>query len=180
VLISGHFSNWEIMAAAIVHLGVDCQITYRAANNPGIDRRIIAARRRYGVKLLAPKGGDGSREILDAMKTGQSVALLNDQKFNGGVAAPFFGRTVHTAPGPTRMALRFDAPMIPLSVQRTRGARFRVMVHEPLAFPRTGDRAADIRAGVEAVNAFMEARVRERPAEWFWVHKRWPAAEYAR
>jgi KDO2-lipid IV(A) lauroyltransferase len=179
VLISGHFSNWEIMAAAIVHLGVDCQITYRAANNPGIDRRIIEARRRYGVKLLAPKGGDGSREILDAMKDGQSVAFLNDQKFNGGVTAPFFGRAVQTAPGPTRMALRFDAPMIPMSVERTRGARFRVVVHPPLEFGRTGDRTTDIRAGVEAVNAFMEARVRERPAEWFWVHKRWPAVEYA-
>lgn len=178
VLISGHFSNWEIMAAAIVHLGVDCQITYRAANNPGIDRRIIEARRRYGVKLLAPKGGDGSREILDAMKSGQSVAFLNDQKFNGGVTAPFFGRPVQTAPGPTRMALRFDAPIIPMSVERTQGARFRVVVHPPLEFARTGDRAADIRAGVEAVNAFMEARVRERPAELFWVHKRWPAAEY--
>ena len=179
VLISGHFSNWEIMAAAIVHLGVDCQITYRAANNPHIDRRIIEGRRRYGVKLLAPKGGDGSREILDAMKRGQSVAFLNDQKFNGGVAAPFFGRTVHTAPGPSRMALRFDAPIIPMSVQRTRGARFRVIVHPPLEFPRTGERTADIQAGVEAVNAFMEARVRERPTEWFWVHKRWPAEAYA-
>jgi KDO2-lipid IV(A) lauroyltransferase len=48
-----------------------------------------------------------------------------------------------------------------------------------LEFDRTGDRTTDIRAGVEAVNAFMEARVRERPAEWFWVHKRWPAVEYA-
>ncbi len=175
VLISGHFSNWEIMAAVIVHLGVDCQITYRAANNPHIDRRIIEGRRRYGVRLLAPKGGDGSREILDAMKRGESVAFLNDQKFNGGVAAPFFGRTAHTAPGPTRMALRFDAPMIPMSVQRTRGARFRVIVHPPLEFVRTGERAEDIQAGVAAVNAFMETRVRERPAEWFWVHKRWPA-----
>lgn len=180
VLISGHFSNWEIMAAVIVHLGVDCQITYRAANNPLIDRRIIEARRRYGVKLLAPKGGDGSREILDAMKHGQSVAFLNDQKFNGGVSAPFFGILVNTAPAPTRMALRFDAPMIPMSVQRTRGARFRVVIHPPIPIPRTGDRAADIQAGVEAVNAFMEARVRERPAEWFWVHKRWPAEAYAR
>jgi KDO2-lipid IV(A) lauroyltransferase len=178
VLISGHFSNWEIMAAAIVHLGVDCQITYRAANNPGVDRRIIEGRRRYGVKLLAPKGGDGSREILDAMKAGQSVAFLNDQKFNGGVTAPFFGRPVQTAPGPTRMALRFDAPVIPLSVERTRGARFRVVVHRPLEFQRSGDRQADIAAGVAAVNAFMEARVRERPEEWFWVHKRWPAEAY--
>jgi KDO2-lipid IV(A) lauroyltransferase len=178
VLVSGHFSNWEIMAAALVHLGMDVQVTYRAANNPFINRRIIEGRRRYGVKLLAPKGGDGSREILQAMLAGQSVAFLNDQKYNTGVTAPFFGRLVHTAPAPTRMALRFNAPLIPLSVQRTRGARFRVVVHPPLEFPRTGDRKADIQAGVTAVNAFMEARVRERPEEWFWVHKRWPTAAY--
>jgi len=77
------------------------------------------------------------------------------------------------------MALRFEAPMIPMPVERTRGARFRVVIHPPLAFDRTGDRTADIEAGVAAVNAFMEARVRERPAEWFWVHRRWPAEAYA-
>lgn len=179
VLISGHFSNWEIMAAVIVHLGVRCQVTYRAANNPHIDRRIIEGRRRYGVQLLAPKGGDGSREILQAMNRGESVAILNDQKFNGGVAAPFFGRLVHTAPAATRLALRYDTDLIPMSVQRLKGARFRVTAHDPLEFPRTGARAVDIAAGVRAVNAFMEARVRERPAEWFWVHKRWPAEAYA-
>jgi KDO2-lipid IV(A) lauroyltransferase len=43
----------------------------------------------------------------------------------------------------------------------------------------TGDRAADLKAGVEKVNAFVEARVRERPAEWWWVHKRWPHTAYA-
>jgi KDO2-lipid IV(A) lauroyltransferase len=178
VLISGHFSNWEIMAGVIVHLGVRCQVTYRAANNPGIDRRIIEARRRYGVRLLAPKGGDGSREILEAMKRGESVAILNDQKFNGGVEAPFFGRMVRTAPAATRLAIRFDTDVIPMSVQRTQGARFRVTIHEPLVIPRTGDRTADITAGVRAVNAFMEQRVRERPEEWFWVHKRWPNEAY--
>jgi Kdo2-lipid IVA lauroyltransferase/acyltransferase len=179
VLISGHFSNWEVMAAVIVHLGVDCQITYRAANNPYIDRRIIERRRRYGVQLLAPKGGDGSREILEAMRRGESAALLNDQKFNGGVAAPFFGHVVHTAPGPTRLALRFDTDLIPMSVERTGGARFRVVVHAPLQFDRTGDRQQAIESGVRAVNAFMEQRVRERPEEWFWVHKRWPGEAYA-
>jgi KDO2-lipid IV(A) lauroyltransferase len=112
------------------------------------------------------------------MKRGESVAILNDQKFNGGVEAPFFGRPVRTAPAATRLALKFDAPLIPMSVQRTRGARFRVIVHEPIVVPRTGDKSADIAAGVAAVNAFMEARVRERPGEWFWVHKRWPAEAY--
>ena len=32
---------------------------------------------------------------------------------------------------------------------------------------------------VAAINAFIEARVRERPGEWWWLHRRWPAEVYA-
>jgi KDO2-lipid IV(A) lauroyltransferase len=180
VLISGHFSNFEIMAAAIVDSGLRCQITYRAANNPYFDARIVRARRSYGVTLFSPKGVDGSRELLQAMNRGESVAFLNDQKFGGGIAAPFFGRIAHTASGPTRMALRGDGKLVPMSVQRVKGARFRVVVHEPIVLERTGDREADLAAGVAQVNAFVEARVRERPEEWWWVHKRWPSEAYAK
>ena len=180
VFVSGHFSNWEVMPAVIVNSGIPCEITYRAANNPYVDRRIRDSRFRYGVRLFAPKGGDGAREMLEALGKGVSVALMNDQKFNkGGVAAPFFGRPVMTAPGPTRLALRFDTVLQPMSVQRTRGARFRAVVHEPIVLERTGDRTADIEAGVHRVTAFVEARVRERPGEWFWVHRRWPKEAYA-
>jgi KDO2-lipid IV(A) lauroyltransferase len=179
VFVSGHFSNWEVMPLVIVQSGVECQITYRAANNPYVDRRIKERRARYGVRLFAPKGEEGARELLTALKRGESVALMNDQKFNGGLATPFFGRTVHTASGPTRMALKFGAALQPMSVQRLKGARFRVVVHDPIALDRSGDRSSDLEAGVAKVNAFVEARVRERPAEWFWVHKRWPATAYA-
>jgi KDO2-lipid IV(A) lauroyltransferase len=178
VLISGHFANWEVMAAAIVDAGVPCRVTYRAANNPYIDQRIVRTRARYGVTLFAPKGGLGSRELLETLKDGQSVSFLNDQKFNAGVAAPFFGRTVHTAGAPTRVALRFGAVLQPMWVQRLPGARFRVIVDEPIPLTKTGDRERDVQAGVAAINAYIEARVRERPAEWFWVHKRWPQEDY--
>ena len=180
VLISGHFSNFEIMAAAIVDSGLRCQITYRAANNPHFDARIVRARRSYGVTLFSPKGVDGSRELLQAMNRGESVAFLNDQKFADGIAAPFFGQIAYTAVSPTRMALRGDGRLVPMSVQRVAGARFRVVVHEPIVLERTGDRKADLAAGVAQVNAFVEARVRERPEEWWWVHKRWPNAAYAK
>ena len=179
VFVSGHFANWELMAAAIVEAGVTCQITYRAANNPYVDRRIKEGRARYGVRLFAPKGGEGARELLEAMDRGESVALMNDQKFNGGLAVPFFGKPAHTATGPTRLALRSGAVLQPLSVQRLGGARFRIVVHEPIALERTADRQRDLEAGVTKVSAFVEARVRERPAEWFWVHKRWPVTAYA-
>ena len=180
VLISGHFSNFEVMAAAIVQAGVPCQVTYRAANNPYFDLRIRQSRARYGVKLFAPKGAEGAREMMRAFGRGESVALLNDQKFNGGVAAPFFGVTAHTAPGPSTFALKFELPLQPMSVQRLRKARFRVIVHEPIVLQDTGDRNADIEAGVRRINAFMEERVRDRPTEWFWVHKRWPKEMYRR
>jgi KDO2-lipid IV(A) lauroyltransferase len=180
VFVSGHLSNWEVMPAAIVDKGVNCLMTYRAANNPYMDKRIRDSRYRYGVRMFAPKGGDGAREMLEAMSNGVSVALMNDQKFNTGVEGPFFGHPVRTAPGPTRTALRFDTVLQPMSVQRIKGARFRAVVHEPIVLQHTGNRTADIAAGVAQINAFMEERIRERPEEWFWVHKRWPAEVYRR
>ena len=178
VFISGHFSCFEMMAAAILHAGVVCQITYRALNNPYVDDRIRENRQRYGVKLFAPKGTQGARELLRALARGESVALMNDQKFNGGVAAPLFGVMCHTAPGPSSFALRFGIPLQPMSVQRVHKARFRVVVHDPIWLKDTGDRNRDIEAGVRQVNAFIEDRVRDRPEEWFWVHKRWPNEVY--
>jgi KDO2-lipid IV(A) lauroyltransferase len=178
VFISGHFSSFEIMSAVIVHAGITCQITYRALNNPYVDARFRKARFRYGVRMFAPKGATGARELLRALARGESVALMNDQKFNGGVAAPLFGVMAHTAPGPSTFALRFGVPLQPMSVQRTGTARFKVVVHEPIHLADTGDREADIEAGVRQVNAFIEDRVRERPSEWFWVHKRWPNEVY--
>ena len=44
---------------------------------------------------------------------GASVALMNDQKFNNGLAGTFFGHLVHTAPAPTRLALRFGTVLQP-------------------------------------------------------------------
>lgn len=181
VFISGHFSNFELMAAAIVRSGVPCQITYRAMNNPYVDARVRRQRARYGVRLFAPKGLDGARELMRGLARGESVALMNDQKFNGGVEAPLFGVMARTAPGPSTFALRFGAPLQPMSVQRTReGAWFRIIVHDPIVLDDTGDRDADIAAGVRRINAFIEDRVRARPGEWFWVHRRWPNEVYKR
>lgn len=178
VLISGHFSNFEIMAAAIVRAGVRCHVAYRATNNPYFDQRIRRSRARYGVTLFARKGSDGAREMLRALGRGDSVAILNDQKFNAGVPAPLFGVPAYTAPSPAVFALRFGVPMLPMTVQRLEKARFRVVVHEPIELPDTGERTADIEEGVRRINGFLEAQIRERPTEWFWVHKRWPKEMY--
>ena len=178
VLISGHLANFEVMAAVIMAAGVPCQVTYRAANNPYVDALIRKSRERYGIRLFAPKG-DGTRELMAGMKRGDSIALLVDQKYNQGPEVQFFDQPVNASPGAARLALKFDTVMLPLSVVRLPGVRFRVTVHAPITVPDTGDRAGDILAGVQAANTFVEDRVREVPEDWFWVHKRWPDRVYA-
>ncbi len=177
VLISGHLANFEVMAAVIMSAGVPCQVTYRAANNPYVDALIRQSRERYGIKLFAPKG-DGTRELMAGMKRGESIALLVDQKYSQGPEVEFFGQPVNASPGAARMALKFGTVMQPLSVVRLPGVRFRVTAHEPIAVPDTGDKAADVLAGAQAANRFVEDRVREHPVDWFWVHKRWPPQVY--
>jgi KDO2-lipid IV(A) lauroyltransferase len=178
VLVSGHLANFEVMAAVIMAAGVPCQVTYRAANNPYVDALIRQSRERYGIKLFAPKG-DGTRELMAGMKRGDSIALLVDQKYSQGPEVEFFGQPVNASPGAARLALKFGTVMQPLSVVRLPGVRFRVTAHEPITVPDTGDKAADVLAGIQAVNRFVEERVKEHPVDWFWVHKRWPPAVYA-
>ncbi|WP_404419350.1 lysophospholipid acyltransferase family protein [Brevundimonas vesicularis] len=178
VLISGHLANFEVMAAVIMAAGVPCQVTYRAANNPYVDALIRQSRERYGIRLFAPKG-DGTRELMAGMKRGDSIALLVDQKYNEGPEVEFFGQPVNASPGAARLALKFDTVMLPLSVVRLPGVRFRVTAHEPIVVNQSDDKAADTLAGIQAANRFVEDRVREHPVDWFWVHKRWPDKVYA-
>ena len=173
VMISGHFANWEVMAATICNRVEDAYITYRALNNPHIDRKLNKVRHDYGTAVLTPKG-IGTREVMKALKDNKAVGLMNDQKFNQGIAVPFFGIEAMTAPGPSRLAIKYDVPIVPFSTVRTGPGRFRVTVHDAIVPQKTGDLEADIYATVEQINAFMEARVRETPGQWFWMHRRWP------
>ena len=175
VFIGGHFTNWEVTSLCLAQTDPNCHFTYRPANNPIIDRYIVETRAAFGLTLQAAKGQEGGMGLLRSLKRGRSVALMNDQKYNEGLATPFFGHDCMTADGPTRLALRFGVPLIPISGRRLQGQRFRVIVHEaiPLDYDRANDDAT-VRAGVKRVNAFMEAHIREAPEQWFWAHRRWP------
>lgn len=173
VMIGGHFANWEVMASSISNRTPNAQITYRSANNPHIDRRIAKARHAYGINVLTPKGA-GTRELMRALGRGQPVALMNDQKFNQGIAVPFFGYDAMTAPGPTRLAMKYNAPLVPFSCVCTGPGRYRVTVHEPFMPDADPDEDKAIYNTVLRINQWVEARIREHPGQWFWMHNRWP------
>ena len=178
VFISGHFANFEAMACVLVQRGHRVHVTYRPANNPFVDDRIAARRRAYGTSELAAKGTIGGMNLLRALKRGEGVAIMNDQKNNEGQSVPFFGRPAPTSDGPTRLARRFGCPLVPLGLRRVDHGQYEAQVYAPIEVDQGEDEEKAIFNTIGRINTFIEARVRERPAEWFWVHRRWPKADY--
>lgn len=172
IIYSGHIANWEIGMLAAVQYGISVAQIYRAANNPLVDRMITRFRGDAGE--LIPKGTVAARRAITVLRRGAHLTMLADQKMNDGIPVPFFGRTAMTASALASLALRFDCDVLPARVERLGGARFRLTVFPPLPLPRSGDHHADITALMTRVNQTLEAWIRDRPEQWFWLHRRWP------
>lgn len=173
IFFSGHFGNWEVPTLALTQAGLDVVEMYRAANNPIVDRLMSHSRGFVGSELAA-KGSAGARRMLAAMKAGRHIAMLVDQKANDGIAVPFFGADAMTMPSPAVFARRFACALIPVRVDRVKGARFRITCEPALELTFTGDDKADTLAIMTQINRVLERWIRERPDHWFWVHRRWP------
>ncbi len=173
VFFSGHFANFELAGTALTGRGMPLTIVYRAANNPLVDRALLLTRKHGIGAEFVPKGKTGARELLSAIGEGRHVGLLVDQKMNDGIPVPFFGRDAMTAPALAQLALKSDRPIVPLRIERLRGATFRITVHPPLNVHRTGDREAVVFDAMVKVNGTLETWIRDRPGQWLWLHNRW-------
>ena len=171
IIFSGHIANWEIAMVAAVQYGISVAQIYRAANNPSVDRMITRFR---GDGELIPKGAVAARRAIAVLRRGTHLTMLADQKMNDGIPVPFFGRIAMTSSALASLALRFDCDVLPVRVERLGGARFRLTVFPRLPLTRSGDRHADVATLMARVNQVLEEWIRDRPEEWFWLHRRWP------
>jgi Kdo2-lipid IVA lauroyltransferase/acyltransferase len=173
IFFSAHYGNWEIAIRTAAQAGFEVTGVYRAPNNPIVDRFMLWARGAEGGELV-PKGDIAAKKAFGALREGRALCMLVDQKMNDGIPVPFFGRDAMTAPALAVLALRYDCAVVPIRMERTNGARFRMISEPPLTLRKTGDNDADRRALMVEVNAIVERWVRERPEQWLWLHRRWP------
>jgi len=179
IAVTGHFANWELAAMACALQGLDLTFVFRRPNNPYVARRLAAARAVLGGSMV-PKGRGAAKELIATMRRGGHAGLLVDQKLNEGIPVPFLGRDAMTGTVMADLALKFDAPAVPIRVTRltdARGrmqARFRVEAFPPLDLPRTGNARTDIAAAMGRVNDLLGDWVRACPGQWLWQHRRWP------
>jgi len=174
IFLSGHLGNWELSYPIIHRRGLPITVVYREANNKYVDK-IVADIRATQADDMFPKGARGAIRMGRAIKSGHSLAMLVDQKMNEGIAVPFFGRPAMTATAIAEFALRYNMPLIPGRVIRTKGCHFAATIYPPLVFEKTGDDEKDVLAIMTQINAVLESWIRETPEQWFWVHKRWPS-----
>jgi len=92
---------------------------------------------------------------------GESIALLNDQKFNTGVSVPFFHEEAMTAQGATRLALKTGRPLLPMAVTRD-GANFTVTFYEPIELDTSGDRERPLHNGFGCIGVGRKLFIRNR------------------
>ncbi len=173
IFFSAHYGNWEIAIRTAAQAGFEVTGVYRAPNNPIVDRFMLWARGAEGGELV-PKGDIAAKKAFGALREGRALCMLVDQKMNDGIPVPFFGRDAMTAPALAVLALRYDCAVVPIRMQRTKGAHFRMISEPPMTLPKTGNNDADRRALMIEVNAIVERWVREHPEQWLWLHRRWP------
>ena len=174
LFISAHYGNWELAGAQVCHEGIPITLVYRAANNPWVEKLYQRGRTASAFGGQIPKGAQGARMALDVLRKGGHLGMLVDQKMNDGMAVPFFGRDAMTAPAVARMALKYRCPVVPTRVQRLQGCRFRITFYPPMDLPDSGNTQADTLELMTRINTILEGWIREAPAHWLWLHRRWP------
>lgn len=173
IFFSAHLANWELVPKTLAVYDYPMALVYRRGNNPQLDRLIQGTRKHYQTEGIA-KGAAGSRQLIRALRQQRPIGMLLDQKMNTGIPVGFFGREVMTATAIANLALKFDCPIIPIRIIRSGGIRHRVSILPPLTYARTGDEATDIHNIMTLINTMLEQWIREYPAQWIWVHNRWP------
>jgi KDO2-lipid IV(A) lauroyltransferase len=173
LLVSAHFANWEILPSVAREYGFSGGTIVRPPNNPYVSRWLEAVRRRNGMQEQIPKGAQGTRRTFALLRRGDAICIMVDQRASEGIKVPFFGREAFTTPAPAALALKLGAVIVPISNRRVGGARFHIEAYPFIQPPQTGDPERDMVELTATLTRFIEDRVRERPGEWLWIHKRW-------
>ena len=131
---------------------------------------IKANREQGGSEMIDAK--KGARRILKALAEEKIVCCLLDQHHRDGVMVDFFGRPAQTTSMLVQLAMKTGTPVVPAFTLRTEDNRYRTSFGEAITFaPGSGDEL--LKQHTQQCNDIIEAAVRNKPSQWFWLHNRW-------
>ena len=169
IFVSGHFSNFELMAMQIEKAGIKLAAIYRPLNNIFVNKIMERIRRKYICKTQIKKGIGGLKELLKLNKDGYSTALMIDQRVSQGIKSNFFNEKAYTTTIPAQLVKKFKIPVVPIFIERYQGTKFKMTVFKPIKF----DENQTIEDITNQLNKILEKMIISEPNFWIWSHNRW-------
>ena len=169
IFISGHLSNFELMAMYLDSAGVNLCAIYRPLNNIFLNGIMEKIRKKYICKNQIKKGLGGLKQLMVLKKKNYSTALMIDQRVSQGILSDFFGQKALTTTIPAQLVKKFKTPVVPIYIERLKNLKFKITINQPIIFNET-DTVQNI---TDKLNKILEKMILKKPEHWIWSHNRW-------
>ena len=169
VFISGHLSNFELMALSLEKSGIKLAAIYRPLNNIFLNRIMETIRKKYICKKQIKKGIGGLKELISLKKKNYSTALMIDQRVSEGILSNFFNQKALTTTIPAQLVKKFNIPVVPVYIERIGDISFKITIDNPIKFSKN-DTIENI---TNELNLILEKMIMKKPEQWIWSHNRW-------
>ena len=169
IFISGHLSNFELMAMSLEKTGINLSAIYRPLNNIFLNKIMERIRKKYICKYQIKKGIGGLKNLIKLKKKNFSTALMIDQRVSEGILSNFFGEKAFTTTIPAQLIKKFNIPVVPVYIERTKDIKFKIIIDKPIYFSKD-DTIQEI---TDELNKILEAMIIKKPEQWIWSHNRW-------
>ena len=169
IFVSGHFSNFELMAMQIEKSGVNLAAIYRPLNNIFLNILMEKIRKKYICKNQIKKGTSGIRQLLKLYKKGCSIALMIDQRVSEGIKSKFFDEDAFTTTVPAQFIKKFNCKVVPIYIERFNNINFNIKIEQPIEFSKDSSTEKITRD----LNIWLEKMILKNPDQWIWSHDRW-------
>ena len=166
LLVGAHFSHLEL-CARLVSQRIRVAGMYRVMDDAAFEWAVLRARLRYAEAMFTK---EQIRATVKHLKSGGTIWYAPDQDMRGKDAlfAPFFGVPASTITATHHLARLSGAAVIAFFHRRLPNGGYVMRLEAPLLdFP-----SSDVAIDIARINAAIERMVREAPAQYLWVHKR--------
>ena len=169
VFISGHFSNFELMAMHLENSGIKLSAIYRPLNNIFLNKIMERIRKKYICKNQIKKGIGGIKKLINLKKSNYSTALMIDQRVSEGIKSNFFNNEALTTTIPAQLVKKFKIPVVPIFIERINNLNFKITINKPINFSSE----TSIKNITDELNQILEKMIINKPEQWIWSHNRW-------
>lgn len=166
LLFSAHFTTLDL-SGIMLATQRPVHAVYRPNKNPVINHTIQQGRARTLASTI-PK--TNIREMIKKLKGNSIVWYAMDQNFDhkGSIFSEFFGIPAATNTATSRLAKMTGTTVIPFFASRTKNnSRYQLTLLPPVAIDGN-----HIQEETDQLNQLIEAAVRENPAQYLWIHRR--------